>query len=60
MVVAFTGGETWNAKLPVIPAVFTLAVVGALPGVRNGQHVRTLVQRPRVAISCAFHKRGTR
>jgi hypothetical protein len=35
LAVAFTGGETWNAKLAVIPVEFALAVVGALVAART-------------------------
>jgi hypothetical protein len=39
LVIAFTGGETWNVKLAVIPVEFALAVVGALVAARTGNRL---------------------
>jgi hypothetical protein len=36
LVLAFTGGETWNVKLGTIPVIFAFAVVGALVAARTG------------------------
>jgi hypothetical protein len=35
LVLAFTGGETWNAKIATMPAALTFAVVGALVAART-------------------------
>src|SRR5215472_875769 len=39
LVVAFTGGETWNSKLAVAPLELALAVVGALVAARTGHRL---------------------
>jgi hypothetical protein len=39
LVIAFTGGETWNSKLAVIPAELALAVVGAMVAARTGHRL---------------------
>jgi hypothetical protein len=39
LVLALTGGETWNSKLAVIPVEFALAVVGALVAARTGNRL---------------------
>jgi hypothetical protein len=39
LVIAFTGGETWDSKLAVIPVELALAVVGAVVAVRTGHRL---------------------
>ena len=39
LVIAFTGGETWNQKLAAIPVVVAFAVVGALVAARTGNRL---------------------
>jgi hypothetical protein len=39
LVIAFTGGETWNSKLAVAPLELALAVVGALVAARTGHRL---------------------
>ncbi len=39
LVIALTGGETWNSKLAVIPVEFALALVGALVAARTGNRL---------------------
>jgi hypothetical protein len=39
LVIAFTGGETWNSKLAVIPVEFAVTVVGALVAARTGNRL---------------------
>jgi hypothetical protein len=39
LVIAYTGGETWNAKLAAIPVEFALAIVGALVAARTGSRL---------------------
>lgn len=49
LVIAFTGGETWNANLAVIPVEFALAVVGALVAARTGNRLGWLFLAASVA-----------
>ena len=39
LVIAFTGGETWDSKLAVIPVELALAVVGAVVAARTGHRL---------------------
>jgi hypothetical protein len=39
LVIAFTGGETWNAKLATAPVALAFAVVGALIAARTGNRL---------------------
>jgi hypothetical protein len=39
VVIALTGGETWNSKLAFIPVGFAVSVVGALVGARTGNRL---------------------
>jgi hypothetical protein len=39
LVIAFTGGETWNAKLATLPLALAFAVVGALVAARTGNRL---------------------
>jgi hypothetical protein len=39
LVIAFTGGGTWNVKLAVIPVEFALAMMGALVAARTGNRL---------------------
>lgn len=39
VVIALTGGETWNSKLAFIPVEFAVAVVGALVASRTGNRL---------------------
>ncbi len=39
LVLAFTGGETWNGKLAILPVVLAFAVVGALVAARTGNRL---------------------
>ncbi len=39
LVLAFTGGEAWNAKLATTPVAVTFAVVGALVAARTGNRL---------------------
>jgi MFS family permease len=39
LVIAFTGGETWNAKLATTPVALAFAVVGALIAARTGNRL---------------------
>jgi len=39
LVLAFTGGETWNAKLATLPLTLAFAVVGALVAARTGNRL---------------------
>ena len=39
VVIALTGGETWNSKLASIPVEFAVAVVGALIAARTGNRL---------------------
>ncbi len=39
LVIAFTGGETWNSKLAFIPVELAVAVVGAVVAARTGNRL---------------------
>src|SRR6516164_5389968 len=39
LVIAFTGGETWNQKFATIPVMIAFAVVGALVAARTGNRL---------------------
>ena len=39
LLLAFTGGETWNAKLATLPLTLAFAVVGALVAARTGNRL---------------------
>ena len=39
LMLAFTGGETWNAKLATMPVALAFAVVGALIAARTGNRL---------------------
>lgn len=39
MIIAFTGGETWNSKLAFIPVEFAVALVGAVVAARTGNRL---------------------
>jgi hypothetical protein len=53
LVLAFTGGETWNSKLAVIPVEFALAAVGALVAARTGNRLGWLFLATGAAVAAA-------
>jgi hypothetical protein len=53
LVIAYTGGETWNSKLAVIPVEFALAAVGALVAARTGNRLGWLFLATGAAVAAA-------
>jgi hypothetical protein len=62
LILAFTGGETWNAKFATMPVALTFALVGALIAARTGNRLGWLFLAAGLAdaglVGEAFEHRG--